>query len=125
MTIPKDVLRFEVLLYLTLLLDTLTAAVYGAAPENAGEATQATFNLVAAGLLAGLAILVWLAARRQKNWARWTLLAWFALMLVTYAGTLNQVTFGLRMVIDIASLALSVAGFFFAFTTQARQWFKS
>ena len=34
MTVPNNVLRFEVLLYLSLLLDALTAAFFGIAPDD-------------------------------------------------------------------------------------------
>jgi hypothetical protein len=125
MTIPKDVLRFEILLYASLLLDALSAAFFGAAAEGASEATLGFLSLLTAVLLAGLTLLVWLAARHRKNWARWTLVAMFALTLVTYAGSLNQMTFGLRALMDLVSLALSVAGFFFSFTAEARDWFKA
>ena len=124
MTIPKDVLRFEILLYASLLLDALSAAIFGASSEGASEASQAFLSLLTAALLAGLTYLVWLAARRQMDWARWTLFAVFALTLVTYAGSLGEFTFGLRAIMDLVSLVLSIAGFFFSFTPDARRWFK-
>jgi hypothetical protein len=124
MPIPKDVQRFEVLLYASLLLDALSAALFGAATEGASEAARAFLSLLTAVLLAGLTFLVWLAVRRQKDWARWTLFAMFALTLVAYAGSLTELTFGLRALMDMVSLALSIAGFFFSFTPQARRWFK-
>lgn len=125
MTVPKDVLRFEILLYASLLVDALAAALFGASPEVTTEATEAFLSLLTAILIAGLTFLVWLAARRRKAWARWTLFALFVLTLVSYAGSLDQMTFGLRAVMDVVSVALSIAGFFFSFTGEARQWFSS
>ncbi len=125
MTIPKDVLRFEVLLYLSLLLDALSAAFFGVGTDETSEATRQFLNLLSAVIIAGLFVLVWLAARRQKNWARWTLFGFFVLTAVLYLGSSRDMTFGLRTVIDLVSLALSAVAFFFAFTAEARLWFKS
>jgi CHASE2 domain-containing sensor protein len=125
MPIPKDVVRFEILLYASLLIDALSVAIFGVGSGAASEATRAFDNLLTAFLIAALAFLVWLAARRRKNWARWTLLAVFTLTLFAYAATLGQLTFGLRAVMDMVSMVLTVCGFFFSFTAQAGQWFRS
>jgi hypothetical protein len=119
MTVPRDVLRFEALLYLSLLLDCLTAAFLGV-----GEATRASISLLNLFLIAGFFALVWLAARRQKNWARWTLFGFFAFTVVVYIGSLSELTFGIGTIVDILSLASSALGFYFGFTSEAQQWFK-
>ena len=116
---PRDVLRFEALLCLSLLLDCLSAAFLGI-----GEATRESISLLNAFLITGFFGLVWLAARRQKNWARWTLFGFFAFTLVVYIGSLGELTFSLRTIVDLLSLASSAFGFYFGFTSEAQRWFK-
>ena len=125
MTVPDDVQRFEVLLYLSLLLDALTAAFLGVAPADADGRVPDSVNLFFGVVLAALVYLVWLAARRRKNWARWALLGFFVFSLVLYGTSFGQMPFTLRMVVEIASMALSIGGFYFPFTHDARRWFTS
>ena len=125
MNVPNDVLRFEALLYLSLLLDALSAAFFGVATEEAAGAAQPLLNFLTALLIAGLVLLVWLAAQRQKNWARWTLFGFFALTIVLYAQSFGEMTFSVRTLVDVFSIALSALGFYFSFTPEARRWFTS
>ena len=76
MTIPRNVLRFEILLYLSLTLDALSVAFQDRTPS--GEMTEqmiTTATVMAAGLILLLVYFVWLAAQRRKNWPRWALAA--------------------------------------------------
>ena len=125
MTVPNDVLRFEALLYLSLLLDALTAAFFGIAPDNATTPTSPAVNLSTALFIAVLVFLVWLAARRRKNWACWTVFALFVLSFLLYVASFSQMTFGVKTVIEILSIVFSALGFYFAFTPDARRWFRS
>jgi drug/metabolite transporter (DMT)-like permease len=120
MTVPKDVLRFEILLYLSLLLDTLSAALFGATSDGSDKPFVSLFS---AGFIAALVFLVWFAARRRKNWARWTLLAVSALSTLLYVGSFNTETFGFRDFIDAVSIVVSAFAFYFSFTAEARRWF--
>jgi hypothetical protein len=122
MTVPRDVLRFEILLYLSLLVDSLSVAFFGVAPGES-EPAEPVVNLLTAAFIGLNVLLVWLAARRRKNWARLTLLGFFTLAVAISVGFFSQTEFGLRTVIDMLSLALSAVAFYFAFTTEARQWF--
>ena len=124
MNVPKDVLRFEVLLYLSLLLDALSAAFFGVAADDAAGATQSFVSFLTAVFIAALVLLVWLAARRQKNWARWTLFGFFVLTIVLYVQSIGEMTFSVRTLVDLLSLVLSAFGFYFSFSSEARQWFK-
>lgn len=120
-TVPKDIVRFEVLLYLSLLLDTLTAAFFSEAPE----ASRASVSLVNAALISAFVGLVWLAARRHKNWARWTLFGFFVLTVVLYIQAFGDLEFSIGTAIDMLSLALSGLGFYFGFTSEAQLWFSA
>jgi hypothetical protein len=67
MSVPKNVLWFEVLLYLSLTLDALSAAFQDRTPnEEITESMIATGNVIAVGLILLLVYFVWLAA--QKPW---------------------------------------------------------
>lgn len=119
MIVPRDVLRFEALLYVSLILDALTAAFAGV-----DEEARASLSAVNAFLIIGFFALVWLAAQRQKNWARWTLFGFFVFTVVVYIGSFGELTFGVGTIIDLLSLATSAVGFYFGFTSEAQRWFK-
>jgi hypothetical protein len=122
---PRDVLRFEILLYVSLLLDCVSAALFGIGADEASEASRAFVNVLSAIIIVALFVMVWLAARQRKNWARWTLFGFFVLTLVLYVASFGDVSFGVSSIIDVISLVASAFGFFFAFTASARQWFKT
>jgi hypothetical protein len=116
-------LRFEALLYLSLMLDCLSAAFLGAGGETAD--TRGSVAVVNAILITGFFVLVWVAAQRRKNWARWTLFGFFVFTVVVYIGSIGELSFGAGTMVDMLSLALSALGFYFGFTSQAQQWFKA
>jgi hypothetical protein len=122
MAVPRDVLRFEVLLYLSLLLDALSAALFGVTADGSDKPFVSFFSAL---IIAGLVFLVWLAARRQKNWARWTVFGFFVLTLILYISALNDMSFGFKEFVDVISVGLSAFGFYFSFTAEARRWFTS
>jgi hypothetical protein len=122
MAVPRDVLRFEILLYLSLLLDALSAALLGVTADGSDKPFVSFFTAL---IIGALVLLVWLAAQRQKNWARWTLFGFFAFTLLVYVAALNEMTFGLKEFVDVISIALSAFGFYFSFTAEARRWFTS
>jgi hypothetical protein len=119
--IPNDVVRFEILLYASLILDALNAAIFGVFPDDPPAPPRV--NLLAALLIGALAFLVWFAARRRKNWARWTVLGFFLFSVVSYVASFGELPFGVRVLVDLASMVLSAIGFYYSFTPQARRWF--
>ena len=126
MTVPRNVLWFEVLLYLSLTLDALSVAFQDRTPSaQMTESTIMGASLMAALLILLLVFLVWLAARRRKSWPRWVLL--FALVLSTVS--LVQITGerGLEFdsFIETISCALTAAGLFFSLTGDAKGWFNA
>ncbi len=122
MAVPRDVLRFEILLYLSLLLDALSAALFGVTADGSDKPFVSFFSAL---IIAALVFLVWLAARRQKNWARWTVFGFFVLTLILYIGSINEMSFGFKEFVDVISVGLSAFGFYFSFTAEARRWFTS
>lgn len=122
MSVPNDVLRFEALLYLSLILDCLSVAFLGSSGETAE--TRASLSVVNAFLILGFFALVWLASQRRKNWARWTLFGFFVFTAIVYIAAPDERPFGVGTIVDWMSLALSALGFYFGFTAQSQQWFK-
>ncbi|MBS0530951.1 MAG: hypothetical protein JSS22_16395 [Proteobacteria bacterium] len=125
MTLPRNVLRFEVLLYLSLLLDTLSAAFLDRVPADIGEAASANVNLLAVVLLAFFLLLVWLAARHRKNWARWVLVAALGLSALSLLDALGSGGLTFATAVDVLSTALTAAGLYYSFTGDAKGWFDS
>ena len=72
MNVPKNVLWFEVLLYLSLTLDALSVAFQDRTPSpDLTESVILIANVFAAFLILLMFYFVWLAAQRRKNWPRW------------------------------------------------------
>ena len=126
MTVPNNVLRFEVLLYLALTLDSLSAAFQDRTP-NAGI-TEQTINvrtMMAAGLILLLVHLVGLAARHRKNWPRWALVAALVLSVISLVPVIGQQGLEFGSGIEVISCALAATGLYFSFTGDAVGWFDA
>src|ERR1700737_3592558 len=125
MNVPRNVLWFEVLLYLSLTLDTLSVAFQDRTPS--AELTEQT--IMAAAVVAGCLILlmvflVWLAAQRRKNWPRWVLAAVLVFSVISLAQIIGDSGLDLDSGIEIVSCALTAAGLYFSFTGDAVGWFN-
>ena len=125
MTIPKNVLRFEVLLYLSLLIDSLSAALLDRGSADMSDTAEANVNLVAVVLVAFFLFLVWLAARHRKNWARWVLVAALGLSILSLLDSFGSGGMTLATALDVLSTGLTAAGIYFSFTGDAKGWFNS
>jgi peptidoglycan/LPS O-acetylase OafA/YrhL len=126
MNLPRNVFRFEVLLYASLMLDALSIAVQDRTP-TAGMTEQmiTTSTLLGGGMILLLLYFVRLAARHRKNWPRWVLAA--ALVLSTFAlyQTIGEKGLELDSFIEIVSCALTGAGLYYSFTGDAQGWFNA
>jgi len=125
MNVPRNVLWFEVLLYLSLTLDALSVAFQDRTPSE--DVTERTIMLssVTAGLLILLLVfLVWLAAQRRKNWPRWVLATVLVLSMISLAQVIGDSGLELDSGIEIVSCALTAAGLYFSFTGDAKGWFN-
>jgi heme/copper-type cytochrome/quinol oxidase subunit 4 len=126
MTLPKNVLRFEVLLYLSLTLDALSVAFQDRSPS--GEMTEQmimTATVMAGGLILLLVYFVWLAAQRHKNWPRWALAAALVLSVISLVQIIGDVGVQLDSGIEIVSCILTAAGLYYSFTGDAVGWFNA
>jgi heme/copper-type cytochrome/quinol oxidase subunit 4 len=126
MILPKNVLRFEVLLYLSLTLDALSVAFQDRTPSaEMTESMIMTATVMAAGLILLLVYFVWLAAQRRKNWPRWALAAALVLSIISLVPMIGDSGLQLDSGIEIVSCILTAAGLYFSFTGDAQGWFNA
>src|SRR5689334_8202870 len=126
MNLPRNVLRFEVLLYVSLMLDALSVAFGDRTPR--GDMTGSM--IMTEAVLSGFVILlllyfVWLAARRRKNWPRWVLAAALVLSVISLFQVIGDRGVELDSGIEIVSCALTAAGLYFSYTGDAQGWFNA
>lgn len=121
-TVPRNIWRFEVLLYASLLLDTLSAA-FQSLPDELSESAASVASLINALLILVFVWLVKLAARRRQGWARTLLLAALLLSFVSLAGELAANGGDTSSAVELLSAVLTAAGLYFSFTGDARGWF--
>jgi hypothetical protein len=126
MTVPKNVLWFEVLLYLSLTLDALSVAFQDRTPS--GEMTEQRImveSLMNGGMILLLVYFVWLAAQRRKNWPRWVLAAALVLSVISLVQVVGDNGVEIDSGIEIVSCVLTAAGLYFSYTGDARGWFNA
>jgi len=126
MTVPKNVLWFQALLYASLMLDALSVAFQDRTP-NAGmtDGMIMIATVLAAGMILLLFYFVWLAAQKRKNWPRWVLAAALVLSMVSLAQVIGDNGVELDSGIEIVSCVLTAAGLYFSFTGDAQGWFNA
>jgi len=126
MNLPRNVFRFEVLLYASLMLDSLSVAVQDRTPTaDMSQQVIAANTILAGGEILLLLYFVWLAARQRKNWPRWVLAAALALSVLSLIMVIGDSGLELDSVIEIASCALTAAGLYYSFTGDAQGWFNA
>jgi branched-subunit amino acid permease len=126
MNVPRNVLRFEVLLYLSLMLDALSVAFQDRTPGGGMTEQMILAATVVAGALIVLFVyFVWLAARRRKNWPRWALAAVLVLSVTSLVQVIGENGLELDSGIEIVSCLLTAAGLYCSFTGDARGWFNA
>jgi hypothetical protein len=125
MNIPRNVLWFEVLLYLSLTLDALSVAFQDRTPSaDMTEEMIMVATVMAGGLILLLVFLVWLAAQRRKNWPRWVLAGALLMSIISLAQVIGDNGLELDSGIEIISCVLTAAGLYFSFTGDAKGWFN-
>ncbi len=126
MNVPKNVLWFEVLLYLSLTLDALSVAFQDRTPTaESPQSMIAVATILAGCMIVLLVYFVWLAAQRRKNWPRWVLFAALVLSLISLLQMIGDNGLELDSGIEIVSCALTAAGLYFSFTGDAKGWFNA
>src|ERR1700694_4054785 len=108
MNVPKNVVWFEVFLYMSLTLDALSVAFQDRTPSaEMTESMITVATVMAAFLILLLVYFVWLAAQRRKNWPRWALLASLVLPVISLAQIVGESGVHLDSAIEIVSCALT------------------
>jgi len=126
MTVPKNVLWFEVLLYLSLTLDSVSVAFQDRTPNaNMTEQMINVGTVMAAGLILLLVYFVWLAAQHRKSWPRWVLVAALVLSVISLVQLIGEKGLAFDSGIEVISCALTAAGLYFSFTGDAVGWFDA
>lgn len=126
MNLPKNVFRFEILLYASLILDALSVAFQDrtVTPANS-EQTVLAQSVISVCLILLMMYLVHYAARHRKNWPRWVLIAALVLSVISLIGIIGESGLALDSGIEIVSCVLTVAGLYFSFTGDAQGWFDA
>ncbi|SFI38537.1 hypothetical protein [Bradyrhizobium sp. Gha] len=126
MMVPRNVQRFEALLYASLMLDALSVAVQDRTPSiEMTEQMIMTATLLVGGMILLLVYLVWLAAHWRKNWPRWVLAAALVLSVISLAQILGERGLELDSAIETVSCVLTTFGLYFSFTGDAQGWFNA
>ena len=126
MNVPKNVLWFEVLLYLSLTLDALSVAFQDRTPTaDMTDQMITVATVMAAFLILLLVYFVWLAAQRRKNWPRWVLAGLLVLSGISLVYDIDANGMELDTSIEFLSCALTAAGLYFSFTGDAQGWFNA
>jgi protein-S-isoprenylcysteine O-methyltransferase Ste14 len=126
MNLPKNVFRFEILLYASLILDALSLAFEDRTVTAANsEQTIMAQSVVSACLIILLLYLVYLAARHRKSWPRWVLAAALMLSVISLITAIGESGLAFDSGIEIVSCALTVAGLYYSFTGDAQGWFNA
>ena len=126
MNVPRNVLWFEVLLYLSLTLDALSVAFDDRTPTaDMTEQMITVATVIYALLILLLVYFVWLAAQRRKNWPRWVLAAVLLLSVISLLQVISSTGIQLDSGVEVISCVLTAAGLYFSFTGDAHGWFNA
>src|SRR5882672_10968305 len=126
MTVPRNVVWFQVLLYLSLTLAALSVAFSDRTPSVGHmELTIDGATVTAGGLILLLVYFVWLAAQKRKSWPRFALGALLVLSVISLVQVIGDSGVQLDSGIEIVSCLLTAAGLYFSFTGDAVGWFNA
>jgi len=126
MNLPRNVFRFEILLYASLILDALSVA-FEDRTVTAGSSEQMIMaqSVISACLIILMFYLVYLAARHRKSWPRWVLGAALVLSVISLVQIIAAGGLAFDSGIEVVSCALTVAGLYYSFTGDAQGWFNA
>src|ERR1700759_1803860 len=117
MNLPRNVFRFEILLYASLILDALSVAFEDRAvtATNSEQAIMAQ-SVISICLILLMMYLVHYAARHRKSWPRWVLAAALVLSVISLISIIGEAGLALDSGIEILSGVLTVIGLYYSFT---------
>lgn len=118
--LPSNVARFEQLMYLSLGLALVETALEWNRILADAHGSVRLAGFVALYLYAFLALCIWQAAREHKNWARWLLLIFFAMVL---PASVQSDLILVVMILRAGQFVAAAVALFLIFTGNARPWF--
>ena len=126
MNLPRNVFRFEILLYASLILDALSVA-FEDRTVSATTSEQAIMaqSVISVCLILVMMYLVHYAARHRKNWPRWVLAAALVLSVISLITAIGESGLALDSGIEIVSCVLTAIGLYYSFTGDAQGWFDA
>jgi hypothetical protein len=126
MNLPKNVFRFEILLYASLILDALSVAFEDrtVSATNSEQAIMAQ-SVISICLILLMMYLVHYASRHRKNWPRWVLAAALVLSVISLITAIGESGLALDNGIETVSCVLTVVGLYYSFTGDAQGWFNA
>jgi heme/copper-type cytochrome/quinol oxidase subunit 4 len=122
MKVPKNVVWFEVLLYLSLTLDALSVAFQD---RSTLEGDPLGPMILEAGLIVLLVYFVHLAAQKRKNWPRWVLTALLVLSAFSLLPVLAANGLEIDSGVEVVSCILTAVGLYCSYTGDAKDWFNA
>src|SRR4051795_3694016 len=126
MILPRHVVRFQVLIYLSLALDAVSVAFQDRTPSSAvTDTTIMATSVISACMILLFAYLVWLAAQQRKNWPRWVLTVALSFSVLSLTQVIGELGLQLDSAIELVSCFLTAAGLYFSFTGDAKGWFNA
>lgn len=126
MVVPRNVLWFEVLLYVSLMLDAVSVAFQDRTPSvGVTEQMIDVGTLMSGGLILLLIYLVRLAVERRKNWPRWVLTTLLALSVLSLMQIIGVKGIEVASGIEMISCALTAMGLYYSWTGDAVGWFNA
>ena len=126
MTVPTNVLRFQLLLYMSLMLDAVSVAFHDRTPTDDMTESMITASMfLAFGEILLLFYFVYLAARHRKNWPRWVLTAGLVLSVISLIDVIWSNGLELDSAIEIVSCVLTALGLYCSVTGDAKGWFNA
>ena len=126
MNLPRNVFRFEILLYASLILDALSVAFEDrtVTPANSEQSILAQ-SVISICLILLMMYLVHYAARHRKSWPRWVLAAALVLSVISLISIIGEAGLALDSGIEIVSCVLTAAGLYYSFSGDAQGWFNA
>jgi hypothetical protein len=126
MNLPRNVLWFEALLYMSLTLDALSVAFGDRTPTLETTPSMITTATIMAGVMILILVyLVRLAAQQRKDWPRWVIFLALVLSVISLVQMIGGRGVELESGIEIVSCALTALGLYFSFTGDAQGWFNA
>jgi O-antigen ligase len=126
MTVPRNVVWFQVLLYLSLSLDALSVAFTDRTPSDGmTEQMIDVATVMDAVLILLLVYFDWLAAQKRKSWPLLALAALLVLSVISLVQVIGDKGVQFDSGIEIVSCLLTAAGLYFSFTGDAVGWFNA